>query len=187
MRGAGYRAGCQTISGAWLLVLAWLTFGPVTALADASGYRLGTGDVISIQVFGEPDLSMEVKVPVGGTVIYPLLGELKVAGLDARGLESLITHRLKGPYLIDPKVSVTIREYREFYINGEVGRPGGYSYQPGLTLRQAITLAGGLTERASKSKIYVVHENQPEQSRNKVGLDTPVRPGDVITIEQSFF
>ena len=78
-------------------------------------------------------------------------------------------------------------EYRPFFVSGEVKSPGSHAYQPGIKLRQAISLAGGFTERASKAKIYVVHENDPSQERVKIDLNYRVRPGDTITVEQSFF
>jgi len=78
-------------------------------------------------------------------------------------------------------------EYRQFYINGEVAGAGGFPYQPGLTVRKAISLAGGLKERASKDKIFIVHDDSGTSEAIKATLDTEVRPGDTITIEQSFF
>ena len=78
-------------------------------------------------------------------------------------------------------------EYRQFYVNGEVTNAGGFAYQPGLTVRKAISLAGGFKERASKDKIFVIHDHSKTSEPVKVTLDTVVRPGDIITVEQSFF
>ncbi len=150
-------------------------------------YLLGTGDTIRIQVYDEQDLYLESRVSDTGTISYPFLGELKVQGLSLAGLEKLITSRLKGDYLINPKVSIDMVEYRQFYINGEVEKAGGFPYQPGLTVRKAISLAGGFKERASKDKIFIVHDDSSAGEPIKVTLDTEVRPGDTITIEQSFF
>jgi polysaccharide export outer membrane protein len=153
-----------------------------------SGYRLGSGDVIRIQVFDEVDLSMEVRLSDAGTISYPFLGEIRVAGITMSRLEDVIIVGLKDGYLIDPKVNVAVLEYRPFYINGEVEQPGSFPFQPGLTLRKAIALAGGFTERASKSKIYLIAEGMSQVANPKqVGMDDPLKPGDIITIEQSFF
>lgn len=149
-----------------------------------SDYRLGSGDLISIVVFDEPELTMEVRVSKTPTT-YPFLGQV---GLDDRNLaevESQITEGLKGDYLIEPRVSISVIEYRPFFITGEVASPGSYPYQLGLTLRKAITLGGGFTERASKSKIIVTRGG--EGSEQRIQMSEPVFPDDVITIEQSFF
>jgi len=158
----------------------------------AKQYLLGTGDMIRIQVYDEQDLYLESRVSDTGTISYPFLGELKVQGLSLARLEALITSRLKGDYLIDPKVSIDMVEYRQFYINGEIASAGGFPYQPGLTVRKAISLAGGFKERASKDKIFIVHDGSSNDGPGtgepvKATLDTAVRPGDTITIEQSFF
>lgn len=153
--------------------------------ADVS-YQLGSGDLIRIQVYGESDLSMEARITDTGTLSYPFLGQIQVAGRTVGQLQDLIVKGLKGEYLVDPKVSVSIIDYRQFYVNGEVKRPGGFSFKPGLTVRKAISLAGGLTERASSSKIFVISEKAPEQQKT-VDMNTRVHPGDIITIEQSFF
>jgi len=155
---------------------------------DFSTYRLGSGDVISIHVLGEDDLKRErIRLNDAGTIQYPVLGEVRVLGLTIGDLERRITNGLKGRYLVDPKVIVDIDEYRPFFINGEVGHPGGYPYVPGLTLLKAVTIAGGFKDRASKSKMWVIREGDPAQRREKVGLNSPIYPGDIVTIEESFF
>ncbi len=156
-------------------------------VADSKKYLLGTGDMLRIQVYNEIDLYLETRVSDSGTISYPFLGELKVKGISLASLEALITSRLKGDYLINPKVSIDIMEYRQFYVNGEVEDSGGFPYQPGLTVRKAITLAGGFKERASKDKIFVIHDGSMTSEPIKVTLDEAVRPGDIITVEQSFF
>jgi len=153
-----------------------------------STYRLGSGDVISIYVLGEDDLKREkVRLNDAGTIQYPVLGEVRVLGLTIGGLEHRITNGLKGRYLIDPQVVVNIEEYRPFFINGEVGRPGGYPYVPGLTLLKAVTIAGGFKDRASKSRMWVIREGDKAQKREKVDLNATIYPGDIVTIEESFF
>jgi polysaccharide biosynthesis/export protein VpsN len=153
-----------------------------------SSYKLGAGDVISIKVFGEDDLSRDrVKISDAGTVPYPVLGELKIQGRTVGELEKLITDGLRGRYLVNPRVAVTVEEYRQFFVNGQVDKPGGYAYQPGLTVAKAISLAGGLKERASVNKMYLVREDDAKQGRIKADMNTDVRPGDILTIEESFF
>lgn len=154
---------------------------------DSGHYLLGTGDQIRIQVYGEEDMYLETRVSDRGTISYPFLGEIKVVGASPGQIEKYITGKLKGDYFINPKVSVDILEYREFYVNGEVEEPGGFPYQPGLTVRKAISLAGGFKERASKEKIFVIHEGAADDKPIKISLEAKVKPGDIITVEESFF
>lgn len=153
---------------------------------SVSDYRLGSGDLIKISVLNEENLSMEVRLSDAGTISYPFLGEIHALGLTVGELETLITQGLKGPYLVDPRVNVSVIEYRKFFIGGEVKTPGGYPFQPGLTVQKAVALAGGFTERAS-SDIVVIHEDDPTHTPRRVGLNSLVRPGDVLTVEESFF
>src|SRR5690349_25125294 len=101
--------------------------------SELSSYKLGSGDMISIRVLGEEDLKREkVRLSDAGTLSFPVLGEIRVKGMTVGGLEELITKGLKGRYLLDPQVTVTIEEYRNFFVNGEVEKPGGYPFSPGL-------------------------------------------------------
>lgn len=153
----------------------------------SSDYRLGSGDEIKITVYDEPDLSLEIPLSDAGTISYPFLGEIKVLGLTVGELERTIRDGLKGDYLVNPDVTVSVLKYRQFYIHGEVESPGGFPYVPGITLRKAVALAGGFTERASKRKIYVIRESSGTKEPRSMSLDEEVQPGDIITVEQSFF
>lgn len=153
-----------------------------------SAYRLASGDVITIRVLGEDDLSKEkVRLTDAGTISYPPLGELSVLGLTTGDLERIVTNGLKGRFLVNPRVSVQIEEYRPFYINGMVDKPGAYPFTPGLTVRKAASLAGGLRERASVNKIFIIRDGDPSQRPHKADLNTTVLPGDIVTVEESFF
>lgn len=163
-----------------------LLAGPPAVASDLSGYRLSAGDKVRIAVFGEDDLTVSERVSDRGTISYPLLGELRVADLTPGELEALVTSRLRGPYLVDPRVRVSIEEYREFFVMGQVNRPGSYAYLPGLTVRKAISIAGGYTERASRNKVFVVSERSPDEER-RVKQEDDVGPGDTIVVKESFF
>jgi len=149
-------------------------------------YKLGPGDKIEIKVYGQDELTVEVLLSNSGVINYPFLGEIKVTGLSVSQVETLITKGLKGDYLITPNVSAQVTEYRQFYIHGEVKKPGGYPYQPGMTINQAVAVAGGLTERASKEKVFLFREIDKNQQLSAT-LSTKVSAGDTITIEQRFF
>ena len=115
------------------------------------------------------------------------MGEVRARGKTAAELERDLVAALTGDFLVDPRVSISVLEYREFYISGEVNSPGGYKYQPGLNLRRAIALAGGLTERASTNRITVVRDQDSGRKPERISLDAPVLPGDTINIDQGFF
>jgi protein involved in polysaccharide export with SLBB domain len=184
-------------------ILSCLSFTSFANESGLSGYRLGAGDLISISVYDEADLSLEVRIGLSGEISYPLLGDVVVTGLTPKLLEQKLTSGLKGPYLVAPSVSVSIIEYRPFYVIGEVKKPGSYPFHPGLTVDKAISISGGFTERASKGSIYVIHDDRthrtelkgekPDGQRGKraekkqVELYDVIQPGDVVTIEQSFF
>jgi polysaccharide export outer membrane protein len=167
-----------------LLVLLWVaSYGYAQ---ESDNYRLGPGDLIVIQVFGEDELKLETQLTDSGTVNYPFLGTIKVTGMTIKQLEQHVYQGLKGDYFVEPNVFVGIVQYRPFYIHGEVKKPGGYPYQPGMTVNQAIALAGGMTERASKDKIFISREGDKDKSLAG-NLSSKISAGDTITIEQRFF
>lgn len=174
-----------------IALVAILSLFPAQVLAQqnlSENYRIGTGDIISVTIFGEEDMSLEsVKVASNGTVSFPLIGEVFVKGRTSLELEQELTKLLIDGFLKKPKVSVAIMEYRMFYINGEVQKPGAYKYIDRLTVQKAIALAGGMTVRASTGKISLIKENKPDETVNSVKLSTPISPGDIITIGESLF
>ena len=189
---------CQSMLLASLLCLLSV-FAFVSASAQAQtqaqtqaqnlSYSLGAGDLIYISVYEEEDLSFEVLIGESGNVTFPFLGEIRVTGNTTNGVESIISRGLiDGEFLIRPEVTVNIVEYRPFYIDGEVEDPGSYPFEPGLTLRKAITIAGGFTERASRSKISIIsaarESGEPVEAES---LEVSVNPGDIITVDSRFF
>jgi polysaccharide export outer membrane protein len=175
---------------AFLKLMAGFSFLLTTfAHAQSDDYVLDTGDTISIRVHGEPDLTFETKVGTNGLLLYPFLGEITLKGRTAAELRWLIDDGLRGDYLLNPEVDVSVIEYRPFFILGEVQSPKNYPYQPGLTVSQAIAIAGGLTERGSDKGIELKRKSKNGQTQvmTDIGLDEPLQPGDVITVKQSFF
>ncbi|GGF67639.1 polysaccharide biosynthesis/export family protein [Alteromonas lipolytica] len=172
----------------FICVLFFASIAAFTSYAqNLQDYQLGADDVISVTVFDEPDLSLkEARISSTGTIAMPLIGQISVKGLSVADAERLIYNSYLGDYLKKPDITITIVEYRQFYVNGEVEKPGGYSYREGMTVQRAITLAGGFTERASRSKIRLTREGASNGPIDAV-MSTPVQPGDVITVEESFF
>lgn len=175
--------------GFWapLFLLLMMFANTTTAQTFEFDYQLGAGDKISIRVFGEEDLSLDILVANSGVLNYPFLGELKVVGLTIAELEKSIDSGLRGDYLINPNVNVSITEYRPFFIQGQVMQPGAYPFQPGLNVSKAITVASGFTERAARKKLSIIRANDSSQSERDVKLSDQVRPGDMIVVHESFF
>lgn len=179
---------CLLFAGFW--IMSFSSFAEAAAGGEnlLSSYRLASGDVVSIRVLGEDDLKREkIRLSDAGTISFPIIGEIRVLGKRVAELEALIADGLRGKYLLHPVVSVTIEEYRPFFMNGQVEKPGAYPFQPGLTIRKAVSLAGGFKERASKEKIFVIREDDKSQKPVKVDQSALVSPGDIITVEESFF
>lgn len=182
---SGIAPSTEASSAAPVLNLPATSDAPAYSLA--SDYKLGPGDRLAITVFNEKDLSVDVRLSDAGTLSFPLLGEVRAQGMTIGMLQDYLAEQLRTGYLVNPQIYVSIIEYRRFFVNGEVGQPGGFSFMPGLTVRKAIALAGGFTPRASFSKIFVIHEDDPFGRSRAVTLDTFLRPGDILTVEQSFF
>jgi len=155
------------------------------AQGETPVYRLGSGDRLRVTVFGENDLSGEFQVDGAGSVAMPLIGEVRARGLTVRELEKAVTVALQDGYLKRPQVSIEVLNYRPFYILGEVQRPGSYPYVDGMTVLNAVALAGGYTYRARTTRLGIRRANDAEE--REVGDDAVVLPGDVIRIPERFF
>lgn len=128
---------------------------PVAALA--ADYRLQLEDVVDVAVWKEPALSASVPVRPDGKITVPMVGEVQAAGRTARELQGEIGERLK-PFVPSPSVTVIVREVRagRFFVLGEVTHPGAYPLAHGLTVLEAMALAGGPTEFASTSRMLLM-------------------------------
>lgn len=154
---------------------------------DASQhYKLGRGDRVRVTVFGHEDLSGEFDVGAAGSISLPLVGDVPAQGKTAPELEQTITAKLAPDYIRNPRVGVEVLKYRPFYILGEVKSPGSYPYVNGMTVVNAVALAGGYTYRARESKIYIIREGQPGK-RQQADQSTAVLPGDIIEVPERFF
>jgi polysaccharide export outer membrane protein len=155
--------------------------------ADVAGYRLGAGDQVRVTVFRHVDLSGDFQLDGEGYFAMPLVGEILGGGLSARQLESEIEKRLKeGGFLVNPQVGIEVLNYRPFYIIGEVNNPGSYQYVNGMTVINAVALAGGFTYRADQSDI-VINRGGSQGPEVEALLDSQVLPGDIINVTERFF
>ncbi len=151
------------------------------------GYRLGVGDKLRVTVYGEPDLSGEYEVSSTGTVALPLVGEVPALNLGLHEFEKAAASRLADGYLQNPRVSAQITNYRPFFILGEVAKPGSYPYVNGMTILNAVALAGGYTYRADRSDVHVTHANDPSKKEERIKEEAMVKPGDIIRVPERFF
>jgi len=156
---------------------------PSTAAGD---YVLGSGDKVRVIVFGEQELSGEFDVSGAGKLSMPLIGQVQAAGLTLQQLETEIARSLSEGYLTNPRVSAEVLNYRPFYIIGEVTKAGQYPYTNGMTVLNAVAVAGGFTYRADTGEAYISRNGGPEQ-KFKTTQDLKVQPGDTVRIPERFF
>jgi len=171
--------------------------GPVTHTTTTSGdvalppdatldYRLGSGDKLRLIVFGEAELSGDFDVSGGGRVSLPLIGQIDAEGLTLSQFEAAVIAKLQDGYLNNPRVSAEVLNYRPFYIYGEVGSPGQYPYTSGMTLLNAVAVAGGYTYRANQERAFITRGEGAEVAY-PASQAVKVLPGDVVRIPERFF
>lgn len=152
----------------------------------AQDYVLGPRDVLKITVYDHKDLETKVRVTEDGKITFPLLGEIEAAGLTVQKLERKITALLSAGYIIAPHVGVFVEEFRVVvYVTGEVNKPGSYPYEEGMTVIKAVSLAGGLTEKAADGKINVIRKEQGgEETTLQVGIHDLIKSNDVLQVPE---
>lgn len=150
-------------------------------------YRLGSGDLLKITVFNQEDLSGEYTINGAGQISLPLIGAVNTKDLTVKQVEQGIADKLKPDYLLNPRVSVQVLNYRPFYILGEVKEPKSYPYVDGMTYLNAVAIAGGYTYRAKEDHVVVIRMNDPQKRELTLNMDEKVLPGDVIHVKERFF
>jgi protein involved in polysaccharide export with SLBB domain len=154
--------------------------------ADSVAYKLGTGDKVRITIFNEKDLSGDFDVNDQGVVALPLIGQVSLVGKTISEAEAFITEKYGQNYLVNPRVNVEVLNYRPFFILGEVKSPGSYPFINGMTVVNAVALAGGYTPRANHDRIMIKHISDPA-AEQPTREDSVVLPGDVIRVLERFF
>ncbi len=157
------------------------------AKAFEKSYRLGPGDRLRVIVFGEEDLSGEFEVDSVGVVSLPLIQPINTSNMTLAELRTQIENQLKAGYLVEPRVSVEILNYRPFYITGEVGRPGEYPYVAGMNVLKAIAMAGGYTYRANTRRVLLTRADTNSEEEKKPTQQLLILPGDYIRVPERFF
>lgn len=152
-----------------------------------SGYKLGVGDKIRVIVYNEQSVSGEFQVNDGGKIAMPLIGEVPALGRTTTELATAIQTGLAQGYLRDPKVSAEVLTYRPYFILGEVKTPAQYPYANGLTVTNAIAVAGGFTPRANRGTIFIRRSGEDQERAYKLTADLRAWPGDTIRVGERYF
>lgn len=150
-------------------------------------YVLGPGDRLKVTVFGNDDLTSETEVDPAGQVTLPLIQQVQAAGKTVPQLEAAIRQKLSPDFIKNPRLSIEVLNYRPFYIIGEVKNPGSYPYVAGMTVVNAIALAGGYTYRANKDEVQIVRASDPARKPAAAQRTDIVLPGDVVEVKERLF
>jgi polysaccharide export outer membrane protein len=209
----------QALLTKWLLIAASITFleGGVHAqdavpaqpvagaqslgAGTAANYRLSANDLIYVKVYEEDDLSSTLRVAEDGTIIFPLIGSVKVGGQSVEAATRSIHDLLDARFLVNPQVTLTVLGYanRHITVLGQVQKPGDYNLrdQGSVSLLQAVGMAGGFTRLANSSNIIVkrnvdggekiLHLNGKTMASDDHSQPFAVMPGDTITVTERFF
>ncbi len=160
---------------------------------------LGVGDVFDVRVYGEEELSGTFRVTNNGRVQFPFIGGIEVEGLEPEEIANVVATRLRdGGYIREPQVTVFVQEYnsKQVSVVGEVRNPGTFPMTTGLTVVQALSLAGGTTGIADTSRVVVTRRVEDELRRYTVPVeavtegratDFPLRAGDIVYVRQRVF
>lgn len=155
--------------------------------AGLEDYRLGPGDRLKVTIFGHPQESGEFEVDGSGNLAYPLLGRVPARGKTLPALQEFLRVELDKKFIVDPRVSIEVLNYRPFYIYGEVNRAGSYPFVSGLTIRRAVAIAGGFTRRARREPVMLIREREKGVEKLQSEIDIPVLPGDIIEVRRRLF
>jgi polysaccharide export outer membrane protein len=179
------------------LALRYVALGAGEGAAE-SDYRVGVGDKIEISVFGHDDMTRTAEVRTDGTINFPLLGDIKVAGKTPTQIDADVTRSLSQEYLVDPDVNVDVKEYKSQWVTlmGEVHTPGRYVLRRGMRLIDLLAEAGGPTKEAGTQIVLTRHEDQGSGTRQvTINIDDILNPGkpesnmtlrhgDIVTVDQ---
>lgn len=167
------------------------------AIAEADR-KVSPADTLTIVVLGEEDLSLELRVEAGGTIKFPLLGNVEVSGKTTAEVATILEKKLNADYLVNPQVTINVKEYRSATVAviGEVQTPGAIPlpFERAMDILEAIANSGGFTKTANKSRIDLTRKGKTTRLKfedllkvtdqeKKIWLD----PGDVINVRESFF
>jgi protein involved in polysaccharide export with SLBB domain len=159
---------------------------------------LGPGDVFEARVYQEPELSGAYRVGPQGDIVFPLCGRVAVGGLTANATADRLRACLADGYIRNAQVSVIVKEYnsKKVFVFGEVQKPGTFVYEDGMTVIQAVTLAGGFTKTASQNSTSLTRQVDGQEVKIRVAVqdialgkapNLALKPGDIVFVPESLF
>lgn len=165
---------------------------------EAVASTLGAGDLIEVRVFQEPELSGLYQIGSQGDLIFPLCRRVVVGGSTANAAAEKLRACLSEGFLRDPQVTVLVREFnsKKVFVFGEVQKPGTFPYQDGMSVVQAVTLAGGFTKTAAQNSTSVTRKVDAQEVKVRVNVQdialgkAPnflLEPGDIVYVPESLF
>jgi len=155
--------------------------------ATIQPYRVDSGDRLRVTVFDQRDLSNTYSIDQAGYLAFPLIGQVPARGHTIQELEGQIAGQLQKGYLRNPDVSIEVDRYRSIFVMGEVGQPGQYTYVPGMTVQNAIALAGGYSPRALQANADITRKINGKILTGRVLISNPVLAGDTIYVRERLF
>jgi polysaccharide export outer membrane protein len=155
--------------------------------ATVQPYTLDSGDRLRITVFDQESLSNTYTVDQAGYIAFPLVGQVAARGRTPQQLSGAIAQKLRQGYVRDPDVTIDIDRYRSIYVMGEVGQPGQYSYVPGMTIQNAIAVAGGFSSRAYQGDADITRKINGQVLTGRLRISDPVMAGDTVYVRERFF
>jgi polysaccharide export outer membrane protein len=162
---------------------------PEAGEINASRYQLGSGDKLRINFRGEhySDLSGDYEIVGDGIAALPLVGNIYLGGKTVSEAAKTIMSAYKPSYIKDPEINVQVLNYRPFYIWGQVDEPGKYPHINGMTVLEAVVIAGGFIGLAridqSKQEYFkIIRGDDPSRTERDARQKTVVMPGDVIEV-----
>lgn len=181
-----------------LIVLSTVSFisisAEVTESADSSSYLIGPGDLLSISVWKEEDMQLEVLVRPDGEITFPLVGEIKAGGHTTKALSDEIVRKLK-KYIPNPNVTVSVLQSvsNKIYVIGKVNRPGEFVATGYMDVLQALTMAGGLTPFADSDEIKIIRRTHSGEkvklfdyeeviSGERLDMNIILKAGDTVVV-----
>ncbi|MBU1870428.1 MAG: polysaccharide biosynthesis/export family protein [Candidatus Omnitrophica bacterium] len=167
---------------------------------ELQDYVIHPGDILSVLVWDNPNLSLTVSVRDDGNISYPLIGNIKAGGLTVSDFQKNLTDALANDYVVNPRVVVDVKTRLvkdRFFVYGEVQRPGSFPLEGDIDILKAISMAGGLTDFGSQ-KVKIVREEDGKRKVIKVNLKALTRAGkvdkrlfieknDTVIVERSLF
>ena len=150
-------------------------------------YHLDSGDKVRVTVFEQDGLTNSYAVDKSGYLSMPLVGTVPARGETTEELKAAISRKLQDGFLRDPDISVEVEQYRPFFIMGEVATGGQYTYVPGMTVQNAIAIAGGFSARAQQKTADITRQVNGRVVSGRVLTSDPILPGDTIFVRERLF